>query len=113
MRGMQSRAGYVRQHLAEIESRLDLGIRRRVIVDELRALGYNCSEQELSNDLTKARQWASKRSVPTSSLTINGPAAIATQASEPETSKILQRLRQSVGMAFKGSPSLEDENNLF
>lgn len=110
---MQSRAGYVRQHLADIEARLDLGIRRRVIVDELRALGYNCSEQELSNDLSKARQWASKRSMPVSSPPINEPAANASQTLEQETLKIAQRLRQSAGMAFKGSPSLEDENNLF
>ena len=114
MKERQSRAGWIREHLNELERRLGLGVRRSVIVAELQALGYGCTAQELSNDLSRARRRRKERE--SSDLTKmrsdesngrripGGPAAAV---------NLLQKLSTPTGVQFVGSPSKIDEENLF
>lgn len=51
----QSLAGYIRQHLTEIETRLSFGVRQEVIVSELEAIGYKTTVKGFRNFLYRAR----------------------------------------------------------
>lgn len=57
----QSLAGYLRQHLGVIETRIANGVRQRQIVDELASLGYVTSLLSLRNALMRARRAAKPR----------------------------------------------------
>jgi hypothetical protein len=122
MNNKQSRAGWIREHLQEIDGRLELGIRRAVIVAELQSLGYNCSAHELSNDLSRARRWAKSKvaeapaaiAPPLEATSVAEPDATAPKASA-STAKpsLVDKLKKPAGMQFKGTPSKGDEGDLF
>lgn len=57
----QSLAGVIRQRLADIEARLEVGIRQEVIVEELAAEGHQTSLQNFRNELWRARKWREKK----------------------------------------------------
>jgi hypothetical protein len=61
MKMKQSLAGYIRQHLSELEARLDVGIRQEVIIQELETTGYKTSLQIFRNCLYRARIRAKAR----------------------------------------------------
>jgi hypothetical protein len=120
MNDKQSRAGWIREHLQELEDRLEVGVRRAVIVAELQALGYSCSVHELSNDLSRARRWArSKAEKATAAApgSTGGVTAVALPTPEPKVvapkPSLSDKLKKPAGMEFKGTPSKSDEENLF
>lgn len=61
MKKPQSLAGLIRQRLADIEARLEVGIRQEVIVDELATEGHLTSLQNFRNELWRARKWKEKK----------------------------------------------------
>lgn len=56
MKSKQSLAGYIREHLNELEARLENGIRQEVIVEELTEKGYETTLQTLRNLIYRARK---------------------------------------------------------
>ncbi len=63
MKPPQSLAGYIRQHLKELEERLEVGVRQEVIVAELEAHGYKTTLKGFRNFLYRARIRATKKAV--------------------------------------------------
>ena len=63
MKPPQSLAGYIRQHLQELEERLEVGVRQEVIVAELEAHGYKTTLKGFRNFLYRARTRAAKKTV--------------------------------------------------
>lgn len=64
MKTDQSLAGYIREHLSTIESRLKIGIRQDVILQELQNVGYpNTRIQTFRNLLYRARKKALKNQI--------------------------------------------------
>lgn len=61
MKPPQSLAGYIRQHLQELEERLEVGVRQEVIVAELEAHGYKTTLKGFRNFLYRARIRAAKK----------------------------------------------------
>lgn len=51
----QSLSGYIRQHLAKIESQIDIGIRHESIIIEINALGFNTTVPNFRTALYRAR----------------------------------------------------------
>src|SRR6218665_2195421 len=66
MKPPQSLAGYIRQHLKELEERLEVGVRQEVIVAELEAHGYKTTLKGFRNFLYRARIRAAQKTVPAS-----------------------------------------------
>lgn len=60
MKQSQSLAGYIRQHLDELEARLEVGIRQDVLVAELEVHGYKTTLKGFRNFLYRARLRAEK-----------------------------------------------------
>ena len=63
MKPPQSLAGYIRQHLTELEERLEVGVRQEVIVSELEAHGYKTTLKGFRNFLYRARIRAAQKTV--------------------------------------------------
>lgn len=63
MKKPQSLAGVIRQRLADIEARLEVGVRQEVIIDELASEGHQTSLQNFRNELWRARKWREKKLV--------------------------------------------------
>jgi hypothetical protein len=57
----QSLAGYIRQHLADLEMRMEYGIRQESLVEELNALGYETTVKAFRNYLVRARAGRAKK----------------------------------------------------
>jgi hypothetical protein len=57
----QSLAGYIRQHLAELETRMEYGVKQVSLVEELNALGYATTITAFRNYLARARVWRKKK----------------------------------------------------
>jgi hypothetical protein len=112
MKEQQSRAGWIREHLNELEQRLGLGVRRSVIVADLQALGYRCTVQELSNDLARARRRRRERES-TALNTSRSEGGHGSSSEAPVKANLLQKLSAPTGMRFAGSPSKSDEEDLF
>jgi hypothetical protein len=55
MKRSQSLAGYIREHLSELEERLSYGVRQEVFVSELEACGYKTTLKGFRNFLYRAR----------------------------------------------------------
>jgi hypothetical protein len=53
----QSLAGYIRQHLEELERRMSYGTPQTEIVAELEAAGYKTTVRAFRNYLARARAW--------------------------------------------------------
>lgn len=60
MKQHQSLSGYIREHLASIESRLSVGVRQEVIVQELASQGYQTTPAGFRNLLCRARKKVAK-----------------------------------------------------
>jgi len=65
MKPPQSLAGYIRQHLEELEERLEVGVRQGTIVAELEVHGYKTTLTGFRNFLYRARIRASKKAAST------------------------------------------------
>jgi hypothetical protein len=96
----QSLAGYVRQHLAEIEHRIKYcGISQSVIVEELNELGYATTLQIFRNTLSRARACRSEQT--SAEVVVNKPAQ---QPAAPKSS--------ASSFDYKGSPDDEELSKL-
>lgn len=88
MKPPQSLAGYIRQHLKELEERLEVGVRQEVIVAELESHGYKTTLKGFRNFLYRARIRATKKAVaaPTKPVPKKEPEH-APQVAQNETEK--------------------------
>jgi hypothetical protein len=57
----QSLAGYIRQHLSELETRMEYGISQTSIVEEINQLGYSTTVASFRVYLSRARTWRIKK----------------------------------------------------
>lgn len=116
MKPPQSLAGYIRQHLQELEERLEVGVRQEVIVAELEAHGYKTTLKGFRNFLYRARIRAAQKTVAASAK----PASPKEQKNAPSVAQKPDQKKQEVppnpltkkaGFEFKGTNSV-DENDL-
>lgn len=109
MKTDQSLAGYIREHLSTIESRLKIGIRQEVILQELQQVGYpNTKIQTFRNLLYRARKKVSIQPLEKEDLTENKP------VSKVEKIKIKDSnvLKEKKGFAYAGTSKI-DPDDLF
>lgn len=114
MKKTQSLAGYIREHLAAIEARLDVGIRQEVIVSELATEGYTTTIQGFRNLLYRARKKAASRGLKPPSPTQQQPNEKESEKkqteekSKPENS-LKTKLEKPAGFQYSGT---KDESDL-
>ncbi|MCW5223633.1 hypothetical protein D5041_21350 (plasmid) [Verminephrobacter aporrectodeae subsp. tuberculatae] len=116
MKPPQSLAGYIRQHLTELEERLEVGIRQEVIVSELATYGYKTTLKGFRNFLYRARIRAAQKSVavPAKNQSQKEQRNAPFVASGPDHQKQKSPpnpLTKKSGFDFKGTNSV-DENDL-
>lgn len=118
MKLAQSLAGYIRQHLTEIEERLEVGIRQEVIVSELEANGYKTTLKGFRNFLYRARIRAAQKNVAVPAK--HQPPAPKEQKHAPPLAQKTDQKKQGIppnplkkkpGFDFKGT-NFVDENDL-
>lgn len=99
----QTLAGYIRQHLAEIEEKLEIGVRQEAIVSELNDLGYETSVTAFRNYLYRARLRSAKKvaSPPTK------PQLPKEKTTVEKPAKEKSPLTQKAGFDFKGTNSVD------
>lgn len=116
MKPPQSLAGYIRQHLQELEERLEVGVRQEVIVAELEAHGYKTTLKGFRNFLYRARIRAAQKTVAASAKPApqkeqkNAP-SIAPKPDQKKQEVPPNPLTKKAGFEFKGTNSV-DENDL-
>lgn len=99
----QTLSGYIRQHLAEIEQRLEFGTRQETIVAELVGLGYTTTIQSFRNTLSRARTWAKTKQAPTTRQEVKQP-----QKPASETGK--EDVTRSASFNFKGTKNFNEDD---
>ena len=116
MKPPQSLAGYIRQHLTELEERLEVGIRQEVIVSELDAYGYKTTLKGFRNFLYRARIRAAQK-------TVAVPAKYQPPKEQKNAPLVIQKpshkkqevspnpLTKKTGFEYKGTLGV-DENDL-
>ncbi|MGF6276251.1 hypothetical protein ABIB38_004662 [Massilia sp. UYP11] len=107
MKKQQSFAGVIRQRLADIEARLEVGIRQEVIIGELKEEGYETSLANFRNELWRARKWRDRRETVASST----PPPVARSASSgaaPAAQQTLDCAIQNAQDEGKKSDELDD-----
>lgn len=104
MKKPQSLAGTIRQRLAEIEARLEVGVRQEVILGELAALGHQTSLQNFRNELWRARKWREKK------VAVQKTQTLLPQTKEAATSKPVAAPQESTPK--EGDLSQEDDADL-
>lgn len=114
MKQKQSLAGYIRQHLAEIEGRLEVGIRQEVIVSELETAGYETTLKGFRNFLYRARIHAKEKGV---KVGARATASTTTQeVKKPqESAKTVPKkpddpLTKSAGFEYTGTKDLNPDD---
>lgn len=87
MKKQQSFAGVIRQRLADIEARLEVGIRQEVIIGELKEEGYETSLANFRNELWRARKWRERREAvaPPAPALVARPASTGAAPATPQT----------------------------
>lgn len=99
MKLKQSLAGYIREHLNELEARLENGIRQEVIVEELAEKGYETTLQTLRNLIYRARKRRSLKA----------------QADQPRDPKIVsatsgKKKKQPSSFEYSGTQDLDESD---
>jgi hypothetical protein len=105
----QSLAGYIRQHIDELEARLEVGVRHEAIVAELKAQGYTTTVKGFRNYLYRARQWAKEkhqRPQPPSKEKPNASSPVNLEP--PKEEKPEDPLMKNRGFSFKGTLDKSD-----
>jgi hypothetical protein len=97
----QSLAGYIRQHLAEMETRMEYGVPQAVIVEELNALGYSTNVRAFRNYLVRARAWRNAKI--NAGSVVNRP--VPTLLTAPKSAG-------SSGFDYQGSPDDDELSKL-
>lgn len=114
MKQKQSLAGYIRQHLAEIEGRLEVGIRQEVIVSELREIGYETTLKGFRNFLYRARIHAKEKGSQVSTkLPEQQPRQEVKQAqnsAKPDQNKAQNPLTKSAGFEYTGTKDINPDD---
>lgn len=115
MKPPQSLAGYIRQHLTELEERLEVGLRQEVIVAELQAHGYTTTLKGFRNFLYRARLRAAKKAVavpatPSPKESKNAP-SVTSKTTQIKKEVPSNPLTKKAGFEFKGTLGV-DENDL-
>jgi hypothetical protein len=112
MKKTQSLAGYIREHLAAIEARLDVGIRQEVIVSELATEGYTTTIQGFRNLLYRARKKAASRAVKPPSPTQQQPEKESEKKQPEEKTKpenaLKAKLEKPAGFQYRGTKNESD-----
>ena len=99
----QTLAGYIRQHLSDIEEKLEIGVRQEAIVSELNDLGYETSVTAFRNYLYRARLRSAKKAT---SAPIK-PQPQKEKATPEKPIKETSPLTQKAGFDFKGTNSVD------
>src|SRR6218665_1420685 len=116
MKPPQSLAGYIRQHLKELEERLEVAVRKEVIGAELETRGYKTTLKGFRNFLYRARIRAAQKTVAASA----NPASQKEQKYAPSVAQKPDQKKQEIqpnpltkkaGFEYKGTNSV-DENDL-
>lgn len=113
MKHSQSLAGYIRQHLAEIEARLEVGIRQEVIVSELENIGYKTTLTGFRNFLYRARIHAKKRGVVLAirpEIVAKEVGISTNKSTTNETKKPEDKLTKSAGFQYTGTIDIKPED---
>ena len=102
----QTLAGYIRQHLAEIEEKLEIGVRQEAIVSDLNDLGYETSVTAFRNYLYRARLRSAQKvaSAPTKPQLPKDKTTVEKSTEKPTKEK--SPLTQKAGFDFKGTNSV-------
>lgn len=104
----QSLAGYIRQHLDELEARLEFGVRQEVLVAELETLGYRTTLKGFRNFLYRARLRAAERKANANPPRTESLLASAVRPSpRPVTQASSDPLTASKGFAFTGTAGVD------
>jgi len=110
----QSLAGYIRQHLDEIETRIDFGTSQSEIVQELNALGYSTTIKAFRNYLSRARVWRDGKSKKEPAA--RQPAQTKSTSSSPSPSPVpktsAKEKASAPGFSYQGSPDDEELSKL-
>jgi hypothetical protein len=96
----QSLAGYIRQHLVELEARMEFGTKQAELVEELNALGYATTLPAFRNYLSRARAWRDRKG--------KEPSTKATTAARPAAPKSAG----PSGFEYPGSPGDDELSEL-
>jgi hypothetical protein len=113
MKSQQSLAGFIREHLATIEARLDVGIRQEVIVQELAEKGYTTTLPSFRNLIYRARKKAATTPQKNISERIQNNAKIEDkiQHKKPAENPLESKIKKPTGFQYGGTKIL-DENDL-
>lgn len=105
----QSLAGYIRQNLPELETRLEFGVRQDVLVAELGALGYTTTLKGFRNFLRRARLRAAemKASGVQMALPASNPAALNASSIHAAPPNLDDPLTKSKGFEFNGTSAFD------
>ena len=114
MKPAQSLAGYIRQHLTELEVRLDVGVRQEVIVAELETHGYKTTLKGFRNFLYRARLRAAKKgaialTTPTTQKEIQN-VPIAQAPVKPKKEVPQNPLTKNTGFKYKGTLNFDEDD---
>lgn len=114
MKPPQSLAGYIRQHLPDLEKRLEVGIRQEVIVAELQANGYPTTTLKgFRNFLYRARQRAQQKKAASPAPAIQSKEI---QHSDLKSTAIGKKevprdpLQKPVGFEYKGTLGVNEDD---
>ena len=113
MKSQQSLAGYIREHLAAFEARLEVGVRQDVFIEELKEKGYVTTLANFRNMIYRARQRAA--------ISPSKPQAFIQERTSKNQENLTQKneqkvpdnpLKKSPGFEYRGTHGV-DEKNLY
>ncbi|MRD49352.1 hypothetical protein GHT07_18915 [Caenimonas koreensis DSM 17982] len=110
MNRTQSLAGYIREHLSELEERLSFGVRQEVFVSELEARGYKTTLKGFRNFLYRARLGAAQKQVrppPIPETPTDAPFVTAASSRLPPRPPN-NPLTKSKGFEFVGTSAIDE-----
>lgn len=109
MRRSQSLAGYIRQHLHQLEARLEVGIRQEVLIAELEIHGYKTTLQGFRNFLYRARVRAAEKKAQGKVQPRDQPDSRPAAALPPPITRVPETaLTKSKGFEFVGTSEIAE-----
>ncbi|MDS9990836.1 hypothetical protein RAC83_002179 [Xylella fastidiosa] len=111
----QSLSGYIRQHLRELEERLNFGVRQEVILAELKAKGYKTTLKGFRNLLYRARIRAAQNpeefQTKVEKKNEKEDAQSLAKKSENKKEEVSKNpLKKKAGFDFKGTNSFDESD---
>jgi hypothetical protein len=113
----QSGRGAIRERIAAIEAKLEVGVKQEAIIEELKAEGFEFNPQTFRNALMLARKWVAKKPGSTLGAVQNQPPKATPQESQVEPVKQAQAVKagpntppalKSKGFEFRGTNNEDD-----